>query len=352
MSARPTPMSMFVAAEAGAAAANIRARPRNAGASRFTAARTSGSPPRGCRARTAASSARSGSSRRGRTGCAPRSSRASCRARMASRRPRTRRGRLRRCCAPWPCPRSTARSAPTGAAHRRSRRDTRSPGAPAARTASPPPTRTRASARSPPEAPPRTRWPGGSAQTVLERTAREPPPSDERAEARVVLAGHVARVERAGRRAVLAVSLRLRRHREPVADGRVVAAVLEVRRARAEHGFLVRVAVADVLRRVAVLHREEAGDGGVVGHPRGVRGDGLRRPVLAVVGRPAVSGVPRVLVPPEVDAVPLLPQDRVPHRGLVDPVEDERDPFGGDPSGEPAAEGHPHALAHLFLQAP
>lgn len=51
-------------------------------------------------------------------------------------------------------------------------------------------------------------------------------------------------------------------------------------------------------------------------------------------------------------ADPLLPQDRVPHRGLVDLVEDNRDPFCGDPSGEAAAEGHPNALAHLFLQAP
>src|SRR5439155_9884110 len=88
----------------------------------------------------------------------------------------------------------------------------------------------------------RTRWWAGSAQTVPERTARQRPSPDERAQARIVRARHVIRVERAGRWAVRALALGLRGHREPVTDGRVVAAVLEVQGARSEHRLLVRIA--------------------------------------------------------------------------------------------------------------
>ena len=46
----------------------------------------------------------------------------------------------------------------------------------------------------------------------------------------------------------------------------------------------------------------------------------------------------------------LLAQDRVQHVGVVDVVEHDRSPFGGDPAREAAADRDPHALLDLFLE--
>ena len=46
----------------------------------------------------------------------------------------------------------------------------------------------------------------------------------------------------------------------------------------------------------------------------------------------------------------LLAQDRVQHVGVVDVVEHDRSPLGGDPAREPAADRDPHALLDLFLE--
>ncbi len=47
---------------------------------------------------------------------------------------------------------------------------------------------------------------------------------------------------------------------------------------------------------------------------------------------------------------PLLPQDRVEHRGVIHVVEDHRLVPGGDPPREPPAHRNPHALPHFLLQ--
>ena len=44
------------------------------------------------------------------------------------------------------------------------------------------------------------------------------------------------------------------------------------------------------------------------------------------------------------------PQDRVGDSGLVYPVEDDRPPLGGDPTGEPGTHGDSDTLANLFFE--